>query len=68
MPILNLIKIELQLLSSVNDYFWFQLGMKDRIWLLGKRLVRVNHPEIPEKCNKKIPNNCIFALDATNHY
>ena len=55
-------KIELQLLSSITDYLWFKEGRSGGIYLLGKRLVQANNPEILETYDKKIPNNYIFLL------
>ncbi|GFT25899.1 c2H2-type domain-containing protein [Trichonephila clavipes] len=59
-------KVELQLLGDVNEYLWFEKGMRGGVCLLGRRHAIANNPYITENYNKKLSSNYILALDANN--
>ncbi|GFV05398.1 uncharacterized protein TNCV_226091 [Trichonephila clavipes] len=65
---LKFAKVELQLLTNVNDYIWFESQMRGGICFLGKRHDKANNPYVVETYNEKKPHNYIVALDANNLY
>ncbi|XP_054723795.1 uncharacterized protein LOC129233892 [Uloborus diversus] len=65
---LKLTKVELQLLSDVNEYIWFESQMRGGISFLGTRYATANNPYIPETYNPYERQNYILALDANNLY
>ncbi|GFR16049.1 c2H2-type domain-containing protein [Trichonephila clavata] len=65
---LKFTKVELQLLTNVNDYIWFESQMRGGICFLGKRHDKANNPYVAETYDEKKPRNYIVALDANNLY
>ncbi|GFS58235.1 uncharacterized protein TNCV_4916341 [Trichonephila clavipes] len=65
---LKFTKVELQLLTNVNDHIWFESQMRGGICFLGKRHDKANNPYVVETYNEKKPHNYIVALDANNLY
>ncbi|GBN95439.1 hypothetical protein AVEN_76370-1 [Araneus ventricosus] len=65
---LKFTKVELQLLSNVNDYIWFESQMRGGICFSGKRYEKENNPYISETYNDSKPLKYILALDANNLY
>ncbi|GBN08354.1 hypothetical protein AVEN_87773-1 [Araneus ventricosus] len=65
---LKFTKVELQLLSNVNDYIWFESQMRGGICFLGKRYEKANNPYISDTYNDSKPHKYILALDANNLY
>ncbi|GIY47828.1 uncharacterized protein CDAR_293691 [Caerostris darwini] len=64
---LKFTKVELQLLSNVNDYIWFESQMRGGICFLGKRYIKANNSYV-EDYDKNKPHIYIVALDANNLY
>ncbi|GBN80352.1 hypothetical protein AVEN_258587-1 [Araneus ventricosus] len=52
---LKFTKVELQLLSNVNDYIWFESQMRCGICFLGKRYEKANNPYISDTYNDSKP-------------
>ncbi|GBO16309.1 hypothetical protein AVEN_219609-1 [Araneus ventricosus] len=65
---LKFTKIELQLLTNVNDYIWFESQMRGGICFLGKRHAVANNPYLEESYDKNKSHSYILALDANNLY
>lgn len=61
-------RVELELLTNVNDYIWLESGMRGGISFLGTRYASANSPYIPETYDSNKPQNHILALDANNLY
>ncbi|GFS98101.1 c2H2-type domain-containing protein [Trichonephila clavipes] len=64
---LKFCKIELQLLSEVNDYLFFESNMRGGICLVGKRFAQANNPYIPAYDSSR-EHSYILALDCVNLY
>ncbi|GIY47822.1 uncharacterized protein CDAR_293661 [Caerostris darwini] len=64
---LKFTKVELQLLSNVNDFICFESQMRGGICFLGKRCSKANNPYV-EDYDKNKPHNYIVAFDANNLY
>ncbi|GBO35192.1 hypothetical protein AVEN_41119-1 [Araneus ventricosus] len=65
---LKFTKIELQLLTNVNDYIWFESQMRGGICFLGKRHAVANNPYLVESYDENKSHSYIVALDANNLY
>ncbi|GFQ67694.1 c2H2-type domain-containing protein [Trichonephila clavata] len=61
-------KIELQLLSNVNDYLFFENQMRGGICLVGKRYAKANNPYISDSYDSSVKHSYILALDCVNLY
>ncbi|GFT07975.1 c2H2-type domain-containing protein, partial [Nephila pilipes] len=61
-------KIELKLLSHVNDYLFFESHMRGGICLVGKRFAQANNPYIADSYDRSIDHSYILALDCVNLY
>ncbi|GFT01554.1 c2H2-type domain-containing protein [Trichonephila clavipes] len=64
---LKFCKVELQLLSEVNDYLFFESNMRGGICLVGKRFAQANNPYIPAYDSSR-EHSYILALDCVNLY
>ncbi|KAF8795488.1 hypothetical protein HNY73_003332 [Argiope bruennichi] len=61
-------KIELQLLSNVNDYLFFENQMRGGICLVGKRYAKANNPYMSDSYDSSVNHSYILALDCVNLY
>ncbi|GBM31059.1 hypothetical protein AVEN_46492-1 [Araneus ventricosus] len=61
-------KIELKLLSNVNDYLFFEQNMRGGICMVGKRFAQANNPYISDSYDSSVDRSYILALDCVNLY
>ena len=64
---LNITKVELELISHANMYLFFGKGMRDRVFYISKRYSQANNKYL-KSYNPKQQSKHIIYFDANNFY